>query len=353
METLHARNFFPSIVAPTSRPNRQAIRLLLCSAALCFVTAKESFSADAWPGIRYPSPQDLRGAWSEPGAPYHVRADFDGNGLIDDAWILIEGAYEWRLEVFLAQPSGKPKSDLLEEIRVPSLPPQRVVLSVVEPPVRFITSHDVPIKDCVPDEQDDMDPGCTTVEWKETIVNLPGLRFCIVNGGCATYVWNAQDGALEPITILLLPMVNAVPDAFVGRHHSSKTPEVLGVPAFGSGGLWTAANHMEYSISTAGFPSEQGMLIRYLWLNKWLTKEAFNLEQLEIRFAVSVEPYPPSAGYDIGSCQMQEKDKTIVAIIDYLPNGAMRPLQAWSLDVDNEKLIPLAVKDLDCRDRKW
>lgn len=95
------------------------------------------------------------------------------------------------------------------------------------------------------------------------------------------------------------------------------------------------------------------MLIRYLWLDKWLTKEPFNLEQQEIRFAVSVKPYPPSARYDVGSCQMKGQGKTVVAIIDDLPNGEMRALQAWSLDVDNEKLISLTVKGLDCRDRKW
>lgn len=232
------------------------------------MAATNSFAREAWPGARYPDPEDLRGAWSGPGTPYHVRADFDGNGLIDDAWVLILGVYEWRIEVFLAQPSGKPKSDLIEEIRNPSQPPQRVVLSVVTSPVRMITSHDVQIKDCIPDEQDDMDPGCTRVEWKETTVPLPGLRFCIVNGGCATYLWNAQRGFLEPIRPVL-PPVNVAPDAFVGRTHSDKTREVLGTLDLGWGGLWTAANHAEYTVSTGqAFQARKECLYAiYGWTN--------------------------------------------------------------------------------------
>lgn len=329
------------------------MRSFLYLIALSLAAGADAYAREAWPGIRYPSPEDVRGAWSGSETPYHVRADFDGNGLIDDAWVLIIGRYGWRIEVFLAEPSGKSRSKILEEIRNPSLPPQRVVLSAVDAPVRIITSRNIQIKDCVPDEQFDIGPGCTTIERKETTIQLPGVRFCIVNGGCATYLWNAQRGFFEPTPTLVLPIVQPGSDAFVGRRHSSNMSEIAGVRWNGSGGVWTGANGAKYTVGTAGFPSETGMLIRYLWLEKILTTDPSDLEGLEIRFAASVEPYPPSARYDLGSCQVKEQDKTVVAIIDGLPNGKMRPLQAWLLDVNNEKLIPVDVEGLDCRDRKW
>lgn len=322
---------------------------------LCFSVITDVIAREALPGARYPGPEDLRGEWREPGTPYHVRADFDGNGLVDDAWVITQTFHPWSIRVFLAQPNGKPKYGVVEGSghSSPSVPPQRVVLSVATPPLRFITSRDVQIIGCVPNEQSDMDPGCTTVERKETTINLPGLRFCLVGGGCTTRLWNAKNNVLEPITSPILPVVSVAPNTFVGRRYSEKIPEVMGILWQGSIGVWTAANQSKYTVSMAGLLSEKATSIRYLWLDKFITTDPVGLEQYEIRHAVSVGPYPPSARYDVDSCKKKEQSKTIVAIIDNLPNGKMQALQAWSLDVDNEKLIPIDVNDLDCRDRKW
>jgi len=322
---------------------------------LCFSVITDVIAREALPGARYPGPDDLRGEWREPGTPHHVRADFDGNGLVDDAWVMTQTFHPWSIQVLLAQPNGKPKHGVVEGSghSSPSVPPQRVVLSVATPPLRFITSRDVQIIGCVPNEQSDMDPGCTTVERKETTINLPGLRFCLVNGGCTTYLWNAQSVPLGQITSPVLPVVSVAPNTFVGLRYSSKIPEVMGVLWQGSMGVWTAANQSKYTVSMAGLLSEKATSIRYLWLDKFITTNPIELEQYEIRHAVSVGLYPPSARYDVDSCKKKEQSKTIVAIIDNLPNGKMQALQAWSLDVDNEKLMPVNINDLDCRDRKW
>lgn len=335
------------------RSNRQIIIFLLCSVVLCFVTVTESFSAEAFPGARYPSTGDKRGAWSGPGTPYHVRADFDGNGLIDDGWVLILSSYPWRIQMFLAQPSGKPKLDHIEEYRNPGIPPQRVVLSVVEPPLRIVSWHQVKIEGCVPQdpsEYPDSATDCMSLESKETTVNLPALRFCILNAGCATFLWNAQSGIFEKV-IPVLPATTVFPDSFVGRRYSHNTSEVLGVIWQGSAGVWTAANGAKYTISHAGLAGEKR--IRYLWLDKILTNDSSDFESHEIRFAVPVEPYPTSARYDLGSCLLEWNTNTIVAFVDHLSNGRMSALHAWKLNVDVEKLIPINVKNLDCRDRKW
>lgn len=334
---------------------RERIRIYLSIIILSFSVITDVIAREALPGARYPGLDNLRGEWREPGTPHHVRADFDGNGLIDDARVKLHTFHPWSIQVLLAQPNGEPKYGTvwLSGHSNPSVPPQRVVLSVATPPLRFITFRNIQIEGCVPEEQSDMSPGCTTVERKETTINLPGLRFCLVGGGCTTRLWNAKNNVLEPTTSLILPVVSVAPNTFVGRRYSDNIPEVMGVLWQGSIGVWTAANQSKYTVSMAGLLSEKATSIRYLWLDKFITTNPVELEQYEIRHAVSVGPYPPSARYDVDSCKKKEQSKTIVAIIDDLPNGKMQALQAWSPDVDNEKLMPVNINDLDCRDRKW
>ena len=52
---------------------------------------------------RFPVDSDLTGDWaSQADAPFHVEADFDGNGDNDDMWLVIEKSGEgWQLIAFL------------------------------------------------------------------------------------------------------------------------------------------------------------------------------------------------------------------------------------------------------------
>lgn len=63
-------------------------------------------------GWRYPGESDYAGPWlefrNEIPEPFHVRADFDGNGLEDDAWILIRNdGGDWGLFVLMSMNDGQ------------------------------------------------------------------------------------------------------------------------------------------------------------------------------------------------------------------------------------------------------
>ena len=76
--------------------------------------------ADSLPrGFRYPTEADRRGAWEafkgEVPTPFHAKADFNGDGISDDAWILLHESNEgWGLFVFVNEPVGSPSVIELE-----------------------------------------------------------------------------------------------------------------------------------------------------------------------------------------------------------------------------------------------
>lgn len=76
-------------------------------------------AADPPRGWRYPQELDYLGNWKEfrkdlP-VPFHVRADFNGDKISDDAWILIRtDDIGWGLFVFLSQGTGKVRTILLD-----------------------------------------------------------------------------------------------------------------------------------------------------------------------------------------------------------------------------------------------
>jgi len=57
-------------------------------------------------GWRYPNKKDMTGDWlahkKKLKEPYHIKADFDGDGLTDDAWILLKrDGSGWGLYAFI------------------------------------------------------------------------------------------------------------------------------------------------------------------------------------------------------------------------------------------------------------
>ena len=78
--------------------------LSLGAAAIVSATEKEPLA-----GWRYPNEADYIGDWKdfrkEIPVPFHIQADFNGDGIIDHAWILIRTKSKgWGLFVFLGQP---------------------------------------------------------------------------------------------------------------------------------------------------------------------------------------------------------------------------------------------------------
>lgn len=65
--------------------------------------------------------------------PFHVRADFDGDGLVDDAWLLLHsGSQRWSLFVFLHDGQNVYELDAAAN-EEDDIPAQRLLIRVLEP----------------------------------------------------------------------------------------------------------------------------------------------------------------------------------------------------------------------------
>jgi hypothetical protein len=88
-------------------------------------------------GYRFPVEADYRGDWKEFRAsvpvPFHVSADFDGNGIADDAWIVLaERGNRWALVTFMRNTTGQTRVvRLLTDSG--KTPAQRMGMTLVEP----------------------------------------------------------------------------------------------------------------------------------------------------------------------------------------------------------------------------
>jgi len=312
----------------------------------------KAFGREELIGTSYADPAGHLGVRTEFLGTNHVRADFDGDGYVDDVWVLVQRQYPWKVKIFFARTNGTATSDLVEEGRDRSVPAQNVRLSVLNAPIHWIDRYTIELEHCNSEKWSDSFRGCTLLKRTEKSSKLPGLHFCIVNGGCATYIWNVDAGRMTPIN-RVLSSVEPAPAEFVGRRYSTRTTEVLGIKWHNSGGIWSRADGSKYTISTAG-PNRDGVdRVRYLWLDKLLTSDPLSYGEHEIRFAVLVDFHPKSARLDVDSCRSESGDKSLVAIVDVGANLKMRALQAWQLDLGGEQLVPIDVSTLDCRDRKW
>ena len=106
-------------------------------------------------GYRYPTEADRSGDWetfaAEAPTPFRAEADFNGDGLPDQAWILLhESGKGWGLFVFLKQKDGGSVVVKLEEDSGDTAA-QRFGLDVVEPG-EYDTACGKGYWDCEPDE---------------------------------------------------------------------------------------------------------------------------------------------------------------------------------------------------------
>src|SRR5439155_22280273 len=90
--------------------------------ALLFLVVSSANAAEKPPidGWCYPAESDYIDDWEDSRkqlrVPFHVQADFNGDGLVDDAWILIRTKGKgWGLFVFMGQQSNSKKIIQLDD----------------------------------------------------------------------------------------------------------------------------------------------------------------------------------------------------------------------------------------------
>jgi hypothetical protein len=112
------------------------------SFGICFllflIVVSPSAAIDSPPeGWRFPVESDYSGDWQAFSkdllTPFHVGADFNGDRILDEAWILIRTrSVGWGLFVFLSQKDGKTKTIQLQDRKGDSNP-QRFGIKLVLP----------------------------------------------------------------------------------------------------------------------------------------------------------------------------------------------------------------------------
>ena len=161
-----------------------------------------SCSANAWaelfppPGYRFPNEADYSGNWEyfkkQYPIPYHVHSDFNGDGLMDDAWLLIhENNLDWGVFAIIRKHKAEPSVITLTKSRKDAYPrkkPQHVGISLVEPGT-YVTA-------CGKGHWD-----CGEGEIAEITLTKPGIKFFVFESSSAFYYWSDEDNAFRGIWI--------------------------------------------------------------------------------------------------------------------------------------------------------
>jgi hypothetical protein len=139
-------------------------------------------------GWRFPEEADYAGSWQAFRAfipvPFHVQADFNGDGLLDDAWILLSSLDKaCGLFVFLAQQEGPPKAIALDKNPGPNRP-QYMGIKVV-PPGDYKTA-------CGKGRL-----ACGRGEPKVLHLAQPAINYFVFEGANSFFWWDAQGAQSE------------------------------------------------------------------------------------------------------------------------------------------------------------
>ena len=161
-------------------------RLAICALALlvAHVPARAVTVPSGW---RLPSAADRTGEWRGAGAPFHIRGDFNGDGIPDEAWILFrKGSDSWAVFAFLGTAAGPPRSIKLAEEH--AAPAQRFVLETIRPSeIVFRTACGKGRFECAKGEP-------LTIRFP-----LPSISFCQRESSCSVYVWQLKEARFQQI----------------------------------------------------------------------------------------------------------------------------------------------------------
>jgi hypothetical protein len=138
------------------------------------------------PGWRFPNKWDVKGDWVTYKSPIHVEADFNGDGLRDNAWILLRTHDSgWGLFIFLGTKQGPPQIIKLVDASNGG-PPQRYAISLA-PPSRKLwkTACGKGYFNCKPGEPEAIQ------------IMKPSIEFCYIESSCSIYMWDAKKNAFS------------------------------------------------------------------------------------------------------------------------------------------------------------
>ncbi len=139
---------------------------------------------DAPDGWRFPNKADYEGDWElfkkwDP-EPFHIRGDFDGNEIVDDAWILINKRTKgWGLFAFLRMDKNGKDGEIFELDSKLDGYPQRMGLKIAKPG-KYTTACGKGIWECEDDEP------------KEVVISNASIDFFIYESAGSLFFWDKK-----------------------------------------------------------------------------------------------------------------------------------------------------------------
>ncbi|MBI5696618.1 MAG: hypothetical protein HZC51_12960 [Nitrospirae bacterium] len=144
------------------------------------------------PGWRMPGEADYKGGWAEyrdeTPVPFHVQADFNGDGLSDEAWLLISTQGKgWGLFVFFDKAIGG--TEIVELYNEPGLnSPQNMGITFVETG-KYKTACGKGYWDCKEGEP-------AEIELKN-----PAINFFNYEGANSFFYWDDKSQSFKEIAV--------------------------------------------------------------------------------------------------------------------------------------------------------
>jgi len=146
------------------------------------------FAQEPPAGWRFPIESDYSGGWREyrgsNPTPFITKADFNGDGLIDKAWILLSTENKsWGLFLFISQKEGSTniiRFDTTDHKKaIGSGPPQSMGVAVA-PPGDYVTACAKGYWKCKPGEAEVLH------------LDLPGINYYQFEGANSIFWWDAR-----------------------------------------------------------------------------------------------------------------------------------------------------------------
>lgn len=138
-------------------------------------------------GYRLPTKADITGDWKTFNAPNHVKADFNGDGIEDEAYLLPKKGSKLGYGVFVSLNKSKAaiqsgrKFQMFKLTDRDDMSPQSFAIELAEP------SNEIWKSACGKGYWD-----CEIGEPSAFKINHPSIMFCYIESACTIYMWDSK-----------------------------------------------------------------------------------------------------------------------------------------------------------------
>lgn len=138
-------------------------------------------------GYRLPTKSDITGDWKRFNAPNHLEADFNGDGIKDEAYLLPKKGSKLGYGVFVSLNKSKAAIQSGRDFQMfkltgsDDMQPQSFAIELAEP------SDEIWKSACGKGYWE-----CKTGEPSAFKINQPSIMFCYIESACTMYMWDSK-----------------------------------------------------------------------------------------------------------------------------------------------------------------